>query len=226
MIRRFGIGCVLVAALAMPAGAFAEGPSGEVKNASKHCRALRAEMGPDAFRDQFGASKNKRNAFGKCVSKYARAEHRAATTALRECKAEYVADPAAFLAKYGSEPATTSVERPSKPEGDLPGGTGSDEPTQPDAALRAAMHKCVALKLKALRTERREVLENAAKQCKEERGDSEESREAFRSKYGTNENGHNAFGKCVSQKVRKGAAPPVEPTPETPAAGPEGGTTT
>jgi hypothetical protein len=42
------------------------------KSPGQACRALRAEMGVDAFRAAFGANKNKRNAFGKCVSKMAR----------------------------------------------------------------------------------------------------------------------------------------------------------
>ena len=44
--------------------------------------------------------------------------------------------------------------------------------------------------------------ENAAKECKTERGTTAASREAFRVKYGTNKNGRNAFGKCVSQKAQ------------------------
>jgi hypothetical protein len=40
----------------------------------------------------------------------------------------------------------------------------------------------------------------AQKECRDERGTTEESREAFRAKYGTNGNKRNAFGKCVSQK--------------------------
>jgi hypothetical protein len=197
MIRRLGIGCVLVAALAMPAGAAAKNSPGEVKNAAKHCKALRAEMGVEAFRAQYGKNKNKRNAFGRCVSKFARAEHRAAQNALHACKEEYLADPAAFLEKYGETPVgtTSELDRPAKPEGDAPDH-------QVDEAVRAAVKKCVRLKLQALRAERREALENAAQECKEERGDSEESRDAFREKYGTNENGRNAFGKCVSHNVK------------------------
>lgn len=45
---------------------------GEGKSPGQACKALRAEMGVDAFRAAFGANKNKRNAFGKCVSKMAR----------------------------------------------------------------------------------------------------------------------------------------------------------
>jgi len=42
-------------------------------------------------------------------------------------------------------------------------------------------------------------LENAAKQCKAERA---ADAAAFTKKYGTNKNGKNAYGKCVSAKAR------------------------
>jgi hypothetical protein len=45
--------------------------------------------------------------------------------------------------------------------------------------------------------------QNAAQQCRAERGTTPSSREAFAEKYGTNENNSNAFGKCVSQKTRE-----------------------
>ena len=50
-------------------------------------------------------------------------------------------------------------------------------------------------------------VKNAAKECKAER---ELDADAFRANYGTNENGSNAFGKCVSEKVR---ADDEEPSP-------------
>ena len=40
---------------------------------------------------------------------------------------------------------------------------------------------------------------NAAQECRDERGSSAATREAFSMKYGTNKNGKNAFGKCVSR---------------------------
>ncbi|HEX2162183.1 MAG TPA: hypothetical protein VHF88_10235 [Thermoleophilaceae bacterium] len=43
---------------------------------------------------------------------------------------------------------------------------------------------------------------NATQECRAERGGSDATREAFKVKYGTNENGRNAFGKCVSAKAR------------------------
>lgn len=41
----------------------------ERRKAAKQCRAERADIGVEAFRDKYGTNKNKRNAFGKCVSK-------------------------------------------------------------------------------------------------------------------------------------------------------------
>jgi hypothetical protein len=43
---------------------------------------------------------------------------------------------------------------------------------------------------------------NAAQECRTERGTSAATREAFKAKYGTNENKRNAFGKCVSARAR------------------------
>ena len=41
-------------------------------NAAKKCKAERASMGDAAFGAKHGTNANKRNAFGKCVSKYAK----------------------------------------------------------------------------------------------------------------------------------------------------------
>ena len=43
---------------------------------------------------------------------------------------------------------------------------------------------------------------NAAQECRAERGTTPATREAFRVKYGTNRNGKNAFGKCVSRRSK------------------------
>lgn len=47
--------------------------------------------------------------------------------------------------------------------------------------------------------------QNAAKKCKAERGTTAESIAAFKTKYGTNANKANAFGKCVSTLAKKTA---------------------
>jgi hypothetical protein len=201
MIRRLGIGCVLVAALALPAGAAAKTSPGEVTNAAKQCKSLRSEMGRDAFREEFGTNENGRNAFGKCVAKHSRVEHRAAAKALRECKAEYLEDADAFLEKYGTNDADASFERPPGAEGDGPPKPPGD--ARPQAALRRAMHKCVALKLRAKRAERREALENAVDECKAELV---ADPAAFMEKYGpddvTETGKFVAFGRCVLSKIK------------------------
>lgn len=61
---------------------------------------------------------------------------------------------------------------------------------------RNAFGKCVSGKVKAEDEAEVEATENAAKTCKSERRDDEDE---FTEKYGTNKNGRNAFGKCVSQ---------------------------
>ena len=43
-------------------------------SASQQCRTERTGMGTDLFRQTYGTNKNKRNAFGKCVSKTAKAQ--------------------------------------------------------------------------------------------------------------------------------------------------------
>jgi hypothetical protein len=65
---------------------------GAVKGASKECKAEREEIGTEAFAEKYGSNKNKRNAFGKCVSRKAGAElgedteHR--INAAKACRAE------------------------------------------------------------------------------------------------------------------------------------------
>ena len=58
------------------------------------------------------------------------------------------------------------------------------------------MSRCVRQKAE----QRKDAQENAAKACKAEHD--EIGAKAFAEKYGTNRNGRNAFGKCVSSKVR------------------------
>ena len=61
---------------------------------------------------------------------------------------------------------------------------------------------CVSQKAHEAKAERKAAKTNASRECREERGDTDASRAAFRAKYGTNANGKNAFGKCVSQKAK------------------------
>jgi hypothetical protein len=78
---------VALVVLAFPAAAPAKGGGGEHKNSAKHCKALRAEMGADAFRAAFGG-KNKKNALGRCVSAERRAKKAARKRARKACRAD------------------------------------------------------------------------------------------------------------------------------------------
>ncbi len=169
----------LFGALALSAPAFADDATpdpaaSDTPSAQKQCRTERSAMGTETFRQTYGTNKNRRNAFGKCVSTRARATEEAAAeakqNASQECKAEKQADEAAFKATYGT-------------------GDGAN-----------AHGKCVSQKAKAKTAEtvdeQVDADVSAAKACKAER---KADRAAFAEKYGTNENNRNAFGKCVSK---------------------------
>lgn len=77
----------------------------EAKNAAQACKAER-DADPDAFAERYGTNKNKKNAYGKCVSgkaaetTQAGAQKRA--NAAHTCKAIKRDDPDAFAEAYGS----------------------------------------------------------------------------------------------------------------------------
>jgi hypothetical protein len=71
------------------------------------------------------------------------------------------------------------------------------------SSKRKAFGLCVKRKSREESRERQAAHTNAAKECREEQGTTDASREAFRQKYGTNHNKANAFGKCVSQHARE-----------------------
>jgi hypothetical protein len=73
-------------------------------------------------------------------------------------------------------------------------------------AFKATYHsfsRCVSENAAEEETENETAHKNAAKECKAERDDDPA---AFRTEYGENKNGKNAFGKCVSEKAREGKA--------------------
>jgi opacity protein-like surface antigen len=69
-------------------------------NPARTCAALRTQLGLSAFNKQFGVNGNARNAFGKCVSKTARANASAQTSAAKLCLTEQSL--AGFAAHYGT----------------------------------------------------------------------------------------------------------------------------
>jgi hypothetical protein len=180
-MKRIGLIAASIAALAvLAASASAALSPSDFKNASEFCKALKAEMnstvGPTAFKDTYGTNKNKRNAHGKCVSKFAKVQDKNQSNASSDCKTERGDTPdsiAAFEEKYG---------------------TGKNK--------KNALGRCISQKAKATSQDQEDELVSAAKTCKTERGSTDASREAFREKYGTNKNKRNAFGKCVSRHAK------------------------
>jgi hypothetical protein len=170
----------LVLALVLTATAVAKPTvDREDRRAAKaECKTLRGKTAAtrEAFLTQY------RN-FGACVRRTAveeaKQEQAAHTNAAKECKEEREADSAAFAEEYGTGPKG-----------------------------RNALGKCVSEKAKAKEAEADEEdqqdateFKNAAKECAAER---EEDSAGFAEEYGTeNSNRKNAFGKCVSQKVRE-----------------------
>jgi len=178
-MKRFLI-CWVLAALVVPAASFADGPNGQDReNAARACRALRASMGDALFRLSYGTvQSNRRNAFGRCVSQWARAEHQNRISARSACSTEQ-ADPNFAINHDGKSFAEYY-------------GTGPQH--------RNAFGKCVSSKAKAASDEARQNTMNAAKRCKAER--SELGIAEFRKRYGRGASDRNAFGKCVSQLAK------------------------
>ena len=165
----------LLAALVVPAISIAAGPTGQDReNAARTCKALRASLGDAIFKQTYGTiQSNRRNAFGKCVSQWARSEKLNRQAAQTACEAEK-ADPN-FAATHGGKTFDQFY-------GNGPNGAN-------------ALKRCISLKTRAAAAEARSDTLNAAKQCKAERA---LDAPAFRAKYGKNANDRNAFGKCVS----------------------------
>ena len=149
--------------------------------AEKLCRAERGTTTATraAFAEKYGTNKNKKNAFGKCVSKQTAAQVKedtaAEANASKDCRAEQgttAETQAAFDAKYGT-----------------------------NKNKKNAFGKCVSQKRGEAVTADDAAEVSAAKACSTERGTTTEAQAAFAQKYGTNANKKNAFGKCVSQKA-------------------------
>jgi ABC-type proline/glycine betaine transport system substrate-binding protein len=180
-MKKLTVAIGLVAALLVPSAAAAKQTpdNGDVRAAVSQCKSERGAT--KATREAFKA---KYHSMRRCVRQNAaeeaeeRAEARA--NAATECKAERADMGAeAFAAKYGT-----------------------------NRNGKNAFGKCVSTKAKAKKAEmdaqdKKEVQEfkAAAKACASER--TTMGRDAFGEQYGTNRNGRNAFGKCVSQKVRE-----------------------
>ena len=171
---------VSLAALVVPAASLGSGPTGQDReNGARACRALRASLGEDIFRQTYGtAQSQRRNAFGRCVSQWAHNEHQNRTSARSACSTEQ-ADPN-FAANHN--------------------GLSFDDFYGTGPKHRNALGNCVSSKAKTALQQQQSATHNAARSCKAERVDL--GGPAFRAKYGKNANDRNAFGKCVSQLAK------------------------
>jgi hypothetical protein len=147
-----------------------------IQNPARTCRAARTAMGAGAFALLYGTNADHSNAFGKCVSKLARAQAPALSNAAKACSAEQ--SDIAFAAAHTGKSFAQFY------------GTNAD--------LSNAFGQCVSQKAKAAAQASQQATVNGAKACYAERTS---NKAAFDQAYGT---GRNAFGKCVSSKASSG----------------------
>ena len=129
-MRKLSLVLALVV-FAVPATAQAKKPSGgEHKNAAKQCKALRAELGADAFREAFPV-KHGKSAFGRCVSAKRKERRDARKAARKACRAkglrgramkrcfreELAADPAPKPAEYQNAVDECRADQAEDPDG-------------------------------------------------------------------------------------------------------------
>ena len=103
-MRRILLVMAVAAATVVPSALAADPTPADFKNAAKYCKALRSK-GVEAFNAEWGTNANKKNAYGKCVSKTAgnRAEARedaAEAKATAECKKQKAEDAVKFAETY------------------------------------------------------------------------------------------------------------------------------
>jgi membrane protein involved in colicin uptake len=169
----------LALVLLVPTGAIAKPDKAERDAARAQCTTERGKT--KATREAFRV---KYDGFAGCVGKKAAEEEaendEARRNAAQDCRAERAANPTAFNETYGTN----------KNDKNAFGKCVSGKASEKKAAMDAADAQAVA------------ETKKAAKQCAAERAADEA---AFRAEYGTNKNGRNAFGKCVSHKIRGGS---------------------
>jgi hypothetical protein len=133
-------------------------------------------MGSAAFGLLYGTTANHRNAYGKCVSRVARAQVSTELNAAQQCRAQQ--DDPNFAAANGGKTFAQLY------------GSNDD--------LSNAFGKCVSEKATAASAKQVQATANAARACKAEL---KASATAFRQKYGSKVN---AFGKCVAARATNG----------------------
>jgi hypothetical protein len=112
-MKRMLLVCALVGAILVPVATAADPIPADYKNSAKYCKAVRDSKGVEAFQTAYGTNKNKKNAFGKCVSQTAKAkaakredaktdddDDAAESKVVTDCKKQQSADAAKFAKDY------------------------------------------------------------------------------------------------------------------------------
>lgn len=157
------------AAFAVPPAGQGQG-GGSASNPSQLCKEQLRTMGASSFQSIYAPNGNGKNAMGKCVSRQAQVADTAAENAAKTCKTE----------RGTTEASIAAFE--------LKYGTNQNK--------KNAFGKCVSSIANDTVEAHQDATMNAAKKCKAER--TQIGVDAFKTKYGTNTNKANAFGKCVS----------------------------
>jgi hypothetical protein len=168
----------LAALLCLVAPAALSAQPGAQDASAKACKAQRNAIGMNAFRLLYPPTGSPKTAMDACLTKQAQLVSTEEKNAAKACKAERgttTETKAAFDAKYGT-----------------------------NENKKNAFGKCVSSTATEEVADQQQAVLNAAKACKAERGTTTESRSAFDTKYGTNANKKNAFGKCVSKAAKAG----------------------
>jgi len=138
--------------------------------------------------------------------------------AVKQCTTERNANPAAFKLLYGTLPTRSNAfgkcvsklaQQNEQEHSNAAAQCRTERSSDPTAFAttygiglkhRNAFGNCVSKKAKAAAAARVEATVNAAKSCWTER---KAGLAAFKTRYGTNADKSNAFGKCVSGKVKQ-----------------------
>jgi hypothetical protein len=126
---------VALVVLAFPATAPAKDSGGGHKNAAKECKALRAEMGAEAFRATFGNKRGK-NALGRCVSSKRKARKAARKRARSACRSEGLRGQAmkrCVRSKLAEEPTPNTADDEMRDDDEVDEPESEPEGTEPDS---------------------------------------------------------------------------------------------
>lgn len=152
--------------------------------AAQECTGELHAMGAKAFKGLYGDPPKGKHAMRNCQRQHGKSAHTTINNAAQECKGEQ-ADPN-FAANHGGMTFDQFY------------GTNHND--------RNSFGKCVSGKVQATQAQEDENTQNAAQQCRTERGDpnfaASHDGKSFTDFYGTNRNKRNAFGKCVSGKAK------------------------